>query len=160
MSSGIAIEKTEKEGGFFEEARCTFLNARYIADKATFKYLAMESSEALYRLSYLSPKHRHFLIEYQTDFEKYKKQIAEKNKEYGQYPDLMAKFYLTEGDVKLEKILNQSLFSFAAIKSALEDYVQALTYGYQSRPKAQLLCRSQSTRGETGNPLVSQLNTR
>jgi hypothetical protein len=139
VSSGIALEKVEKEGGFFEEARCTFINARYIADKATFQYLAMESSEALYRLSYLSPKHRHLLIEYQTNFDKYRKQIAEKPKEYGKYPDLLAKFYLTEGDVKLEKILNQSFFSYAAIQSALEDYVQALSYGYQHNQERYLL---------------------
>lgn len=123
----------------FEVARRAFENARFIANRASFHYLEMEASEALYRLSYLSPQHREMRYDYRQKFQNLKKKIREEKELYGPYHDLISKFYVTEGDFRLEEVFKGIHISPENFDSVFDCYTKAMLHGHLHNQERYLL---------------------
>jgi hypothetical protein len=124
---------------FWQAAWRAFENAGKSAKISTFLYLEMEANESLYRLSYLYPPFRSQAKKYQAAFMGGYNTIAENEEEYGIYHDLLAKFYITEGDFALEESFNPDFLSPLSLQSPLAFYARALWHGHKHNQERYLL---------------------
>ncbi len=142
LSAKVGLEQAD----YFEEARLAFENARFIAKRATFKYLEMEACEILFRLTYLSPQHKTLQEEYKQDFLKLQDDVSKNEKDYGIYHDLLAKFYLTEADIDFQTALETAFAAtdtppqyMAVLTPVLNKYATALYHGHEHNQERYVL---------------------
>ena len=129
----------DENQNYIEEAKIAFENARFIAQRATFKYLEMECCELLYRITYFSNLHRRDKNVYRDSFLQHKSEIKKNKNDYGIYHDLLAKFYITEGDIALEDFKVLSFAKPNALKETLNHYASALRHGHQHNQERYIL---------------------